>query len=748
MDRTNLALRRFLKRGAGALAIAIAIAIAPACFASGGDDESYDPLPRAVPTASMAQFAGGQLGVLDSSFQVGYLVVAWRVLARKPLSDAEVAMVHGALPGEPQNLDSSSWDAALQAAGAAPADMARNGEWSRRIDVTVDGQHTFTDFDNCNASTARTALDTLKARIEAHGAIASSPWVAEWVHGQAAVLSNCTEGATLPEPLGADAPEWLRKDRDYQRASALFYSMQYDKARDAFEAIAADKSSPWAEFGQYLAGRSMLRASSLSVTPEDHKRFAVDARKRFDVVARTGTPRVRMWALQLRARAAIEADPDTALAEAAATLDRADWGETGPMMLDTVMARGQTSASPHGNLPEWLSLVRQAPGSAPTLWTMPAPTKGQPAVDNSQPRRRACTLATASGSDNPAAWAVACLMFADQMSDVPAPVLAWVQKLPATHPAHATLGYYLFQARMRTLAHLADDQRPAAQLALRADIDRAVAGESALYGADGVNALRLLRVPLATDGAALLRDTRLQAVAGYVELYSWKHDEGRHVDDGTVDDALHAGIVDSMLSVNALARLSAEPGVEPAEAQRLLLKAWQRSVLLGQAERQKTLAAEVSRRAPQWRTAIAAMQAATTVAQSRYEWASLVYRRSAEFGGASEGMDKSTVAGGQPPALLAWLKPDEVAERAAEIGVKPTMPVESQTLGDAVIGWARSHPKDPRLAGDLASVVTQWKYSYHPQGTPQYVPQSREAFTLLHKLFPRSQEARDTRYFY
>jgi len=746
MDRTNIALRRLLRRGAGALAIAIA----PACFASGGDDDMYDPLPRAVPTASMAQFAAGQLGVLDSSFQVGYLVVAWRVLAGKPLSPAEITMVHQALPNSPQYIGGSNWNTALQAAGAAAEDISQSTEWSRTVDVTVDGRRVYMQFDNCNASTEQTALDTLKARIEAHGAIAGSPWVAEWVHGQAAVLANCAEGATLPRSLGADAPDWLRKDRDYQRASALFYSMQYDKARDAFEAIAADKSSPWAEFGLYLAARSRLRAASLSLTPADHVRFALDARKRFDAVARTGSPRVREWALQLRSRAAIEADPDATLAEASTALDKADWGSTGPAMLDDLLgqARPATITSPHGNVGEWLSVIGQAPGSAPTLWTMPAPTKDQPAVDNSQPRRRACTLATASGSDNPAAWAVACLMFANQLSDVPAPVLAYVQKLPATHPAHATLGYYLLQARMRALAHLGDDQRPAARLALRADIDRAIANEAAAYGADGVNALRLLRVPLAADGAAMLRDMRLQAVAGYVELYAWKQDEGRHVDADSVDDALHAGIVDSMLSVNALARLSAEPGVEPAEAQRLLLKAWQRSVLLGQAERQKTLAAEVTRRAPQWRAAVAAMQGATTPAQARYEWASLVYRRSAEFAGASEGMDKSTVASGQPPALLAWLKPDEVAQRAAEIGVKPTLPVESQALGDAVIDWARSHPKDPRLAGDLASVVTQWKYTYHPQGTPQHVPQSREAFVLLHKLFPRSQEAQETRYFY
>ena len=744
MDHADIALRRLLKRSAGALAIAVA----PACFAS-GDGEAYDPLPRVMPTATMPQFASGQLGVLDSSFQDGYLVVAWRVLARKPLSAAEIAMLHEALPNSPQYVSSSGWNAALQAAGAAAGDIAPRTDWSRTVDLMVDGHRSYLQFDNCNASTEQTAVATLQARIQAYGTIASSPWVAEWVHGQAAVLGNCAEGATLPKALGADAPDWLRRDRDYQRASALFYSMQYDQARDAFEAIAADKSSPWAELGLYLAARSVLRAASLSGVPADHRRFAADALKRFDAVARTGSPRAREWALQLRSRAAIEADPDAALAEASAALGKADWGAAGPAMLDTLLGQVRPEiTSPHGNLGEWLSVIRAAPSSNPTRWTTPDPTKGQPAADLSQPRHRACTLAVASGTDNPVAWAVACAMLADQVGDVPAPVLASVQKVPATHPARATLDYYLFQARMRALAPLGEDQRPAARQALRADIDRAIAGEAARYGVDGVNALRLLRVPLATDGASLLRDTRLQGVNGYMALYSWKLDEGRHVEKDGVDDALRAEIIDSMLSVNALARLSAEPGVEPAQAQRLLLKAWQRSALLGQVERQKALAADVSRLAPQWAKSVAAVQGAATPAQARYEWASLAYRQPDPFGGAYNGMAVTTTAAGQPPSMLAWLKPKEAAERAAEIGAKPMMPVEGEAMADAVIDWARSHPLDPRLAADLASVVVQWKYSYHPQGTLQYVPQSREAFLLLHRLFPRSDEARETKYFY
>lgn len=745
MDRHDVTLRRLLTRALAALCAAGA----PAAFAS-GDGPSYDPLPRAMPTVPMSQFAGGRPGVLDGTFQDGYLVVAWRVLARHPLSAAEVAAVQAALADSPQYMNSTDWNGALREAGGAAEDLAHNDDWSRSVDLTVDGVRNFVQFDNCNASTQSTAIETLQARIKEHGSIASSPWVAEWAHGQAVVLSNCAGGPALPKVLGKDAPTWLRQDRDYQRASALFYSMQYDKARDAFEAIAADKASPWADFGQYLAARSMLRASSLAAKPADQARYAADALKRFDAVARTGSARVRPWAAQLRARAAIAVDPAATLLQASTTLDKAEWGDQGQVSFENMLyqPRPASLASEHGNLAEWLSIVRQAPSLQPTWWTLPVPGKGEKVVDLAAERERACTLAAAPRSDNPAAWAVACVMLARQLSDIPAPVLAAIRKLPADHPAHATLGYYVFQARLRAIATLPEAQRAAARLALRTEIDAAIAKEADAYRADGVNALKLLRVPLATDGAAMLRDTRLRDVAGYVEAYSWKREDGRNVDKGEVDSDLRAELLERVLSVNALARLSAEPGLDAATAQGLLLKAWQRSVLLGQGPRQMELAREVARRAPQWAKDVAAIEGAPNIAQARYEWASRAYRQPTPFGNGHVGLDVDTAKAGQPPALLGWLKPEEAAERSAELTVKPVMPTEAQTLGAAVIDWAKSHPKDPRLAGDLASVVTQYKYSFHPKGTPQYVPQSREAFLLLHKLFPRSDEAAETKYFY
>ena len=85
-----------------------------------------------------------------------------------------------------------------------------------------------------------------------------------WLTTQDTVFQNCSGGATIPSDLGAAAPFWLRKDRQYQIAAAYFYSLDFDKARAKFEEIAADSESPWHETADYLVARTLVRQASLT----------------------------------------------------------------------------------------------------------------------------------------------------------------------------------------------------------------------------------------------------------------------------------------------------------------------------------------------------------------------------------------------------------------------------------------------------------------------------------------------------
>src|SRR5262249_30050192 len=92
---------------------------------------------------------------------------------------------------------------------------------------------------------------------------ADSANIRTWIEGQDQVFANCSEGQHIPASLPASEDALARADRNYQIAAAQFYSTSFDDARKAFEAIAADSSSPWKETAPYLLARTLVRKASL-----------------------------------------------------------------------------------------------------------------------------------------------------------------------------------------------------------------------------------------------------------------------------------------------------------------------------------------------------------------------------------------------------------------------------------------------------------------------------------------------------
>ena len=113
-------------------------------------------------------------------------------------------------------------------------------------------------FPNCAANAFEVATQTLKERSATYGADDKS--VGTWLEAQDAVFDNCSGEPQIPVQLGAESPQWLRKDRDYQIAAAYFYSLKFDEARARFERIAADADSPVAT-DRWLPGRADLDSS-------------------------------------------------------------------------------------------------------------------------------------------------------------------------------------------------------------------------------------------------------------------------------------------------------------------------------------------------------------------------------------------------------------------------------------------------------------------------------------------------------
>jgi hypothetical protein len=229
----------------------------------------------------LAAFSKGQLGILQAGFDSNEYAVAYRYLNGGKLSAAELRAYPPPPPSPlwPAQDWSKMTPTQVAAAQAAERQTQTNsqpaGIWllarakylpplasavqAQSFPVDYVGNIVFDDsYLNCPDPAFVTATLTLTKRAATWGA--QSPYLADWIHGQDAVFSNCAgKSATSPAPAAPDSPALLKADRAYQIASATFYAKQFDEAAKQFAAIAADQSSPWAPWGQYLAARATVR---------------------------------------------------------------------------------------------------------------------------------------------------------------------------------------------------------------------------------------------------------------------------------------------------------------------------------------------------------------------------------------------------------------------------------------------------------------------------------------------------------
>jgi hypothetical protein len=205
------------------------------------------------PDTSWADAVRGRLGILRPGLPEHHLLIAYRQLA--------------GLPVEPD-----IWDPPAPAPGSveAPAFEPVKRQWQQVLVAAVGneaGRELDTDrmtatyqwFSNVGVHAIQVALETWQARCKSYGK--TSPEVLGWLKAQDQVFRSSPKEPRIPDPVAS--PEWLRKDRDYQRAAALFYADRWDEARAAFLAISRDADSPWRAWGGFLIARCWMRQASL-----------------------------------------------------------------------------------------------------------------------------------------------------------------------------------------------------------------------------------------------------------------------------------------------------------------------------------------------------------------------------------------------------------------------------------------------------------------------------------------------------
>lgn len=718
-------------------------------------------LPEAVftyelhPDLPLVDLAAGTLGIVQPTWARSYLYVVHHQLSGGAF-DAEARAALDALWQGRLGLRAASnaptaverWLAA-RAAVVGEAD-APAIETTRE---TTPGSYEY--YDNCLDDAFVTAARTLAARVAALGR--DAPEVRAWVAAQDQVFAACNAATpAIPAELPPTASAGARADRAYQIAAAVLYAGRFDDAVTRFRAIAADPASPWAASAGYLAARALLRKASLAAPAgraADPALSASAVRALDEVLADAKAGALHASARGLHDLARFRADPEAQVRTLAAALEvPAQDAAVGQRLVDYTLLldrdvgtrtkegepTGALAGTTHDGLSDWLFTFQ---------------------ADDDAARTRA--VAAWERTHAPV-WLVAAITKARPSDPATPALVAAADALAAEHPGHVTVA-----AHAARLALEGGDRAGAARrldaLLARVDLPRGT-----------VNRLRALRMAAAETRADFVRFASRGAAAITYDV------DGNELPDDVADDPelqpYAAGrptfdddaafVLNRRVPLAVSAALAGDPGLDAELQRRLTLAGWVRAVLLDDAPAAKALAARVAALVPELAPSV---QAATdaTPAERRFA-AVLVLLRHPGLGpfvragigrtaplaeldafrdnwwcdAANAGVTRPEWAPDVPSAFLAppeRTRGDEEWARLAKLASAPTL------LAAEVVAYGRTHPKDERVPEALHLAVRATRYGCTDAASSA---QSKAAFQLLHKQWPKSEWAAKTKYYF
>jgi hypothetical protein len=612
--------------------------------------------------------------------------------------------------------------------------------------------------------------------------------VAAWIAAQDQVWANCGReqgsAAQIPAELDAAAPPQARADRAYQIATAAFYAGHWDAAVARFRAIAADRTSPWQPWGEYLAARALLRKGTLGSGEGALDAAALDAAAAaFGRVAADGSSPLRQSAAGLVRFIDLRRRPETLRPEVAAKLLAAEAGASFTDDLDEYrylfLRRGPGTSAPRAAadpLTDWIDTLR---------------SESPDALAHAIGR---FTALPPGGARMP--WLVAAMIRVTPGHPGEAALVAAARAIPAASAAYPSLAFH--RARLLIRAGRMEEAR-----ALAAEMTAA----SAAWPPSAVNQLRAVQLRLATTFDAFVAAAFQQPVG--------------FADDANMDAATLAlpaapvlsadalDLVNERLPLSRLIDAADHPSWPAATRAGARTAALTRALLLDDRDAVRRLEPDVLRAEPTLAADLAAVHAAATREERRFLVSLLLARRPGLRPFLTTGERRSSIDWNVTPAratpdpleavdglrdnwwcalspspvvdgaatayqayqpgmyarlgsrlddvtaslydqpgvvpAAAFLTADERARAASEWRALDAIEAAPEYFGREALAWAAAQPADPRLAEALHRVVRATRLGCT---TGRSGDVSRAAFTLLHQRFPRSEWAKRTPYWY
>ena len=678
----------------------------------------------------MADFARGKIGVVLPDWYEPYRVVAYRYLESKPLSPAEQQSLLDHYDAErriepPDHLTQAlkAWTSARAQYNAAPDPKGLE------VYKSTGG---FNDYTDCLAPAFITAVETLQDRARRFGA--TSPELQEWVRGQDAVFSTCGVGINIPPELPATANPLLRTDRAYQIAAAHFYvgpKDGYEMALQDFQAIAADKSSPWHSLASYLVARTLIRQASLTAEANQtyNPAFLAKAEVQLEAILHDPAQRsVHDDAESLLGLVRYRLHPDQRLSELG---KRLGGGETdihfGQDLVDYTWLLRRGTHPADDDLSEWL-----CPGCAPNRaiekWRT---TRSMP-------------------------WLVAVLWELKPSDAAFSEVMEAAAKVPPTSEAYATVAY----CRVRL-----------AKASGNGELARRVLNEALAHGNS-----------LPPSAIHLFQDEQMQAAADFETFQShlWQNpieydDESGSTNPCEKDDTAECGpqfspaaatLLNTRIPAKIFARLAQSNAFPEDLHRRMAPSAWARAALLDQPDLAKQLDEAAGGAEPALKPYLQQYSHAQTPEERQFAavfailhfpglrpyvdgpvWRHTPFQDVDNYrdnwwsrsyaSGLSESLGPPLISAGFPDFLSA----EEKQRAAAEWGKLQALGSSSRYLPRVVINWGKKHPNDPRVPEALHLAVRAMRYGDSNE-------LSHEAYLLLHQNYPKSEWAEQTPYWF
>jgi len=673
-----------------------------------------------------AEYVSGHLGVLRPHFYREPLLIAYRHLVGVHWTPAEIDNLSPNTDppsgGPPKPTAVQTWLAArARVPGAAKLD-----------DVTQErdlpGPDQYQVFPNCLDDAFTSATATLADRERRWGR--SAP-LTEWLRGQDRVFENCSGKApVIPAALLAGADKLLAADRQYQIAAAEFYALQFAEAERDFAAVAANAESPWRGSGAYLAARALIREGTIFKRPEKLR----EAQSKLAALRNDLRWRDSARGLEDFVDAAL--DPKAALVKLGA-----EWVKPGiPTRIDRVLTDYTHIADREGvELPAAESEVAD--------WIVSFQTGKS--LDHIVDRWR-------KGGDQ---WLVAALAWTDPQNAAVPDLVAAAHRLTPASPAWATATYD--GIRLQILRGETDAAREWADAAL---------ATKQTVGVE--NLLRAERLRVARDWDEFLRYA-VRKPAGMTSFES-----GDDPPDSSVGPALDLDFTTPMNRAVPLARwtvAAAVPALPRSRQEDISQAGWVRAVLLGDAAAARMFAARLRDLRP---PAAAAMSDYLAHPDS-FTAAFWMLRLPGFSPTLRSGVGRNTELNKIENFRDNWwsLQPTSGKPEAdrnheplhdlyppAEIGPREFLPAADRSSGEAqakqleksapngvnylcgiAIEFAKAHPQDPRVPEALHLAVRATRYGPTDGESHAF---SKEAFELLHRRYPNSEWAKNTKYYY